>query len=417
MHKNKLIIVGGGIAGLMAAMELSVDYEILIIEATEHVGGRIRSIENPEGIIETGAEFIHGEAELTFRLLKKAGIDYIPVEGKFYRKEGGVWQQEEEFVDGWDLLMKKLNHLKDDMTLKEFLDKEFSEERYSNLRKQVRGFAEGFDVADVSKVSAKSLYKEWSKGQDENHRIPRGYCQLLDYMKTECEKAGCRFLLNTIVKQIDWEENQVTVMTASGEKFSSDKILITVSIEVLKRNRAKASINFTPPIDEYIKASESIGMGSVIKIILHFAQPIWKPDTGFILSDDAIPTWWTQLPDKRPILTGWAGGSRAELLSKETDEALIEKGLISLAFIFEKPLEEIKKNVLQSYVFNWKKSEFVLGGYTYSMPKSPEARKLLNTPIANTVFFAGEALYEGDSPGTVEAALQSAVDVAKRIKG
>jgi len=123
------------------------------------------------------------------------------------------------------------------------------------------------------------------------------------------------------------------------------------------------------------------------------------------------------LPDKRPILTGWAGGSRADLLSKETDEALLEKGLISLAFIFEKPLEEIKKMVIQSNVFNWKNNELVMGGYSYSTPESRQARKTLNTPLANTVFFAGEALYEGDHPGTVEAALQSAKDVAKKIKG
>jgi monoamine oxidase len=191
---------------------------------------------------------------------------------------------------------------------------------------------------------------------------------------------------------------------------------VTVSLELLRRNAAKASINFTPPIDEYIKATHCIGMGSVIKIALQFKQAIWKPDTGFILSDESIPTWWTQLPDKRPLLTGWAGGSRAEILSKESDEAILEKALISLAFIFEKPLEDIKSTVLQSHVFNWQKNEFALGGYCYSMPESIEARKLLNTPLLNTLFFAGEALYEGSSPGTVEAALQSGKDVAKRMR-
>jgi monoamine oxidase len=40
----------------------------------------------------------------------------------------------------------------------------------------------------------------------------------------------------------------------------------------------------------------------------------------------------------------------------------------------------------------------------------------LNTPVSNTVFFAGEALYNGKYPGTVEAALQSGKSVAKQIK-
>jgi monoamine oxidase len=41
---------------------------------------------------------------------------------------------------------------------------------------------------------------------------------------------------------------------------------------------------------------------------------------------------------------------------------------------------------------------------------------LLCTPDDNTLFFAGEALYDGDSPGTVEAALASGKDAAKKLR-
>ncbi len=419
MDKKKLIIIGGGTTGLMAAMELSDLYEITIIEAQAELGGRVRTIHNTNtnpGLIETGAEFIHGKAPLTKSLLKKAGINFISVEGEFYRKERGVWKEQHEFIEGWDLLMKKMKKVKTDLTLKEFLEQEFAGYDYTNLRKQVRAFAEGFDIADISKVSTKSLYAEWSKGEEENYRIPNGYCALINYLKEECDKKGCNFILNSIVKQIDWEENEVTVTTSGGKKFVSEKVLVTVPLELLRRNATKASINFTPPVDEYIKATSCIGMGYVIKIVLQFKKAIWKPDTGFILTDEAIPTWWTQLPDKRFLLTGWAGGSRAEILSKESDKAILEKALISLAFIFETPLEDIRSTVLHSHVFNWQKNEFALGGYCYSMPESIEARKLLNTPLLNTLFFAGEALDAGTSPGTVEAALQSGKDVAARLR-
>ena len=43
------------------------------------------------------------------------------------------------------------------------------------------------------------------------------------------------------------------------------------------------------------------------------------------------------------------------------------------------------------------------------------ARKILNIPIQETIFFAGEALYEGNAPGTVEAALVSGREAAKKI--
>jgi monoamine oxidase len=40
---------------------------------------------------------------------------------------------------------------------------------------------------------------------------------------------------------------------------------------------------------------------------------------------------------------------------------------------------------------------------------------VLNTPVEHTVYFAGEALYNGASPGTVEAALSTGKSVAERI--
>jgi len=49
-----------------------------------------------------------------------------------------------------------------------------------------------------------------------------------------------------------------------------------------------------------------------------------------------------------------------------------------------------------------------LGGYSYATPETANALKILNTPINEKLFFAGEGLYSGDHPGTVEAAIVSA---------
>jgi len=39
----------------------------------------------------------------------------------------------------------------------------------------------------------------------------------------------------------------------------------------------------------------------------------------------------------------------------------------------------------------------------------------LNVPVEETIFFAGEAFYEGPSFGTVEAALVSAKNVVEKV--
>ena len=43
------------------------------------------------------------------------------------------------------------------------------------------------------------------------------------------------------------------------------------------------------------------------------------------------------------------------------------------------------------------------------------ASQLLNRPVNGTIFFAGEGLYEGASPGTVEAALISGKEAAGKL--
>ena len=153
-------------------------------------------------------------------------------------------------------------------------------------------------------------------------------------------------------KQIDWEKNSVTVYTANGKKYDGQKVIVTVPVSVLQTALGEASINFTPPLDEYVNAAAQTGYGTVIKVILQFKEALWEKDTGFIFSDEIFPTWWTQLPDTAPLLTGWVGGNKAEQLSDETDEELLQKAFISLANIFDLPVNEIKEKIQAAKVFN-----------------------------------------------------------------
>jgi monoamine oxidase len=49
------------------------------------------------------------------------------------------------------------------------------------------------------------------------------------------------------------------------------------------------------------------------------------------------------------------------------------------------------------------------------MPETTAAKELLNTPVSHTIFFTGEGLYEGPSPGTVEAAIVHAKETAAKL--
>ncbi len=417
MDKEIVIIVGAGVAGLVLAREISANYKIIILEAGPIPGGRINSIKEyaSESIIEAGAEFIHGHLPETFKLLREAGIEAVPVEGKMYSKKNGILQEQEEMIGHWDVLLQKMKRLRKDMTLHDFLQLYFGENEYAELRQRAADFTEGFDLADVKKVSTKSLYTEWSHDQDENFRIPAGYPALVDFLVADCRQKGCEIFYNKLVKKIDWQKNSVRIHTEDAGEYIGAKVVITVPISILQTIDDKASISFNPEIKNMTDAARQIGFGNVVKIILRFNEAFWKPDAGFILSEELIPTWWTQLPNETSVLTGWAGGNKSHALNNNTDVEVLNKAVASLANIFDLPAEKIRENLISFNIFNWQQNEFARGAYSYSTPDSMGARAILNQSTDNTIFFSGEALYDGPSPGTVEAAIVHAQQTALKI--
>jgi monoamine oxidase len=416
---ENIIIVGGGVAGLMSARELlKHGYIVTILEASNRLGGRIDTIHDSsfDHPVEKGAEFIHGDLPLTMQLLEEGGIEYKPERGTMTRITNGEWKRQDNFTLGWEKLMKQMNDVREDRTMDEFLEKNFSDKKYEDLRKSVLRFAEGFDLADTSRASVLALRKEWMGEEGEQFRIPGGFDQLVNYLERQCKELGCLIYTSSAVTKIQWQKNDVTVNTSDEEIYNSNKIIITVSLGVFQTE--SEVIIFQPGIDEYVNAAKKIGFGSVVKVLLQFKEAFWeekKKKIGFFFANETIPTWWTQLPSFYPLLTGWAGGPQAWQLEDKDDDAILEIALESLSNVFKKPINELKQLLTASLVANWRNDPYAKGAYSYSTVESAAAQKLFNTPIADTIFFAGEAFYDGPSPGTVEAALVSAKNVVEKI--
>lgn len=417
MKRPRVIIIGAGITGLVAARELSDDYSVAILEARSHPGGRIHSAREQGFVttIDAGPEFVHGTSEETIKLLKEAGIPVLKPEGKIYRKEKGKWKEMDEMVDGWDVLLRKMKRADEDETMDEFLQKHFSGDKYTELRRYARDYAEGFDVADTSKVSVKALYREWIES-DEMSRVIGGFGKLTEYIARKCVEKGVELELGTTVKQIDHQPGEVTVYASDGRKYDGEQCIITLPVSLLQMPAGKMNINFTPPIDDYVTAARHIGFGTVIKVVLQFKDVFWQDDATFIFGREEFPTWWTQAPDTSTILTGWVGGPQAQTLSQASEETILERALVALSNMYGINIAQLRTELSASQVYNWKKNEAVLGAYSYPTPESHEARKILNKPISDTLFFAGEGLHDGADSGTVEAAIISALDAVKKVK-
>lgn len=424
-----VIIIGAGAAGLMAARELAkAKQKVIVLEARDRIGGRIHTIniQSYSINIEAGAEFIHGNLDVTLKLLKEAGIDYHETTGDFWQVLNGKWEKNETVEEGESLLMERLKNLKDNISIAEFLQREFPGDEHQNIKQWLLGYIEGYYSGDPARTSAMAFYNEWQTEDEQQYRPNECYGKMIQYLADQCTNAGGIIQTSTVVKQVRWYKDQVEVLDDTHHGYTARKVIIAVPLGVWNAGaNEKGAISYIPELQEKMHAVKQMGFGAVIKILLQFKDAFWEDenivkqqgakDFSFILSDQPIGTWWSQLPNHSPVLTGWLAGPKATELKDTKNEMIRDNAINSIASILQVNTEFIKEKLLSWHVFNWTADPFTRGSYAYSTMETKEARKVLMQPTEETLFFAGDAFYDGPEMGTVEAALTSGKRVAKEV--
>lgn len=431
MKNCDVLIVGAGAAGLMAAYKLSAaGRSVMVLEARGRLGGRIHTFQNELFFkeAEQGAEFIHGDLPVTLELLKTAGIDIQQAVGDMWRFANGEFKDDNGATPDWGLLMERLDDLTEDCSIEEFLQREFAGDEYEALRDAVRRFVAGYDSADPQDASAFALRSEWQNEDDDaQYRVKGGYSNMINFLADECKAKGVGIYLNSVVTDIYHESDNVQAIVAGGDVYYARHLIIALPLGILKATSGEGAVKFHPQLPQHTKAFQDMGFGSIIKLLLEFDTFFWEGEDvaalsgrdpkqmGFILSDEAIPTWWTQSPLRSRVITGWLGGPPAAAKLHATDEELLELALQSLSNIFKRSADELRNKLVAFNCANWTADPYTRGSYAYDRVASANARKVLSKAIDDRLFFAGEYLYEGPAMGTVEAALTSGSEAAKKI--
>ncbi|OKO83634.1 NAD(P)/FAD-dependent oxidoreductase [Bradyrhizobium sp. AS23.2] len=414
-RSEHIVIVGAGVAGLMAARELArAGRKVTILEARERCGGRIHPLPASEFgySADLGAEFVHGEAPVTRGLAREAALPVRVIAGAQWSYDGVGFLRgspRDPYDEG---LHAALKNLTDDLSVADFLRRHFAGPEHDRLRHAVERMVEGYDAADPARASTLALREEWMNGGHATQaRIVGGYGGLIEFLAAECLRLGVAIHFGCVVSAIVEAGGAVAVRCASGDVQSCDRVILTVPLPLLREialpaaARAKAA------------AADDIGFGSVIKILLRFARPWWRErreelaDMIFLLSDETIPVWWTRYPDQHHVLTGWFGGPRTAELSHLDPQGLVDAGLDSLAAIFKRPREDLARDLVASAAANWAHDRFARDAYSWATPRSRAAQTIL-AHADGPVLFSGEALYRGRDMGTVEAALASGLETA-----
>jgi monoamine oxidase len=276
----------------------------------------------------------------------------------------------------------------------------------------------GFDAAYPERASAHALrraeYAAEQMSMDTQSHIAEGYSALVEHFVTDIRAACGKLLLNTSARRIRWEKGKVEVLAERNrrkETFEADIAVITLPMAVMKTNRMK----FQPSLPEKMEAINGLEMGNVVRLVFHFKEKCWK-DFGFIHAfNEAIPTWWSD--QRGPIITGWTGGPQADALLKLSRKKLEATALEILGKIIfgGASASALRQKLMAIHYHNWAADKEIRGAYSYIPVNGLDLPKVLATPVADTLFFAGEATVMDAQVGTVFGALESGLRAAKEV--
>src|SRR6476619_6920222 len=97
-HPTRVVVIGAGAAGLMAARDLArAGKRVTILEARNRCGGRILALPTEEfGYkAEGGPEFVHGAAPVTRTLMREARLSLQPRGGTRWSTRNGALKPDE----------------------------------------------------------------------------------------------------------------------------------------------------------------------------------------------------------------------------------------------------------------------------------------------------------------------------------
>ena len=431
-----VIIVGAGMAGLAAAHELGrAGLSVLILEARDRIGGRLFTLHPPGHAdpVELGAEFIHGKPREIWDPLEKAKAGITEVDGDNWCVSDGRLSPCDFFEDV-DSILNRMDDSVPDESFLSFLERCFADPKTQRQRQAIRrsiGYVSGFNAADPRLVGVHWLVQgsraEEKIQGDRVFRPQNGYGALLEIFQQQNSEYGIKFLTGVVVDQLNWRTAHVTIQAHSSQEsltFEASHVLVTLPLSVLKAGAVK----FTPQLPQTkFHAMNKLEMGKVIRVVLRFRQRFWqeiKPagtrnnlsKLAFLLSEDEwFPTWWTSMPEKTPIMTGWAPFRSAELLSGQTETFVIERSLETLSSLLGPSPRELESILERVYFHDWQTDPFSMGAYSYGKVGSDGSQQVLAAPLENTLFFAGEATDTCGHNGTIHGAIASGYRAAQEI--
>ncbi|AYB31073.1 flavin monoamine oxidase family protein [Chryseolinea soli] len=442
-------VIGAGAAGLYAADILKAQgYNVVIYEASDRVGGRVRSLKTSDK--PTAALYLNSQTELSSDYPNELGAEQVLGSDSAWGKvvtdlkltTGNITTgtTDNYFLD---------NALADAATAGADADFMAAQNFFNTLSTYSGPHVSVQDAITAAGLSSrtKNILNSWigNKYGTSNDRLGiAGLAEGLalrsrnntiqtladnpmqDALLSRFGQVADSVQVNSVIKAINYSSDKIIINgqnTLNGEPFTADvdKVVVTVPVSVLKAG----DIAFNPALtSEKTTALSNMDMDAVIRIIIDFKINFWGATSGFLYGGTTGPEYFNSgalRSEFSKTLSITVGGAQAVTLSgmgKDAIPALLAEldtiyaGKASLNV--RKDLAEVP-NII-AVIQDWSKEPYIRGGAAYLKPSGTQQdRVALAKSLSDRVFFAGEATDVNGEFGTISGALLSAERVAAEV--
>jgi monoamine oxidase len=355
--------------------------------------------------MELGAEFIHGRAPALWSFIKEAKLPVSEVSNRRRILRGSTLMPAEEFTNAYSRCMQNVKLDQPDQPFSSFLNGQ--PEQPLGWKQFAIGQVEGFDAAEIERISVHSLFQEREASDriegDTALRVQAGYKGIVDWLEHALKSRKAVISTGAVVNAIHWEPGNVRVTDAQGNVYDAARAIIALPLGVLKAGDVK----FLPELAGKREILQGMEMGHVAKVNLQFRSRFWpEKDFGFVHAfEERFPTFWSH-PNER-LVTAWCGGPQAKRMAGLDPEEIVELALCSFARLFSLEFRTVSTE-LESFAFHdWTVDPFARGAYSYISAGFSQPQHRLADPVQNTIFLSGEATGLDAQLGTVHGAISS----------
>ncbi|MGH2531229.1 MAG: flavin monoamine oxidase family protein [Thermomicrobiales bacterium] len=378
-----LVVVGAGAAGLGAARrasELGLDF--VVVEAMPRIGGRAHTTTEPFGVPwDHGCHWLHSASINPLRALADDyGFRYLRTPVPWHVHLGCRWATAEEDVEIDSYLDESFDRIEKAGTAGQDVPFGTVIDRSSRWLAQLEAVVSaewGVGIDEASTLDA-AAYRD----TDENWPVQDGYGALLAR-----HADGVPVELSTRVDRIEWGGRRVTVETTRGT-LDASAVIVTVSTPAL----AAGIIAFSPALPIWKQeAFDMVPLGNANKIAFRIEGGLdgIEGHTNVLAQIDETSTISFQLrPFDTDIASGYLSGPICGELEQAGEAVMLDVALTALGSVLG---SDVKKRVVASVCTRWGSEPTIQGAYAAARPGFAHRRADLGQPLADRLFFAGEA--------------------------